>query len=291
MSMIEKSYKNDDLGIEITSFIDEKLIVWFKAKEVAQVLNYKNTEKAIKRHVSENHKRKILFTNQHETHGCSMTYFLDEAGFYELVFKSRLPAAKIFREWVFTKVLPSIRKHGYYSKIDLRIKQRVVIDGKKYYKHPVFSNYAANKNGEIINVKTGKNIKMLSNRNGYLFFTICDKKLEKRKSYYQHRFVYEVFKGPIPRCLQTDHINGVKTDNRIKNLQLLTPKKNSEKSNGKPIISINIETGKERIFNSIKTSAIEMDISSSHISSICRKKRKTATSKKDGCKYTFKFLD
>ena len=168
--MIEKSYKNDDFGIEITSFIDEKLIVWFKAKEVAQVLNYKNTEKAIKRHVSENHKRKILFTNQHETHGCSMTYFLDEAGFYELVFKSRLPAAKIFREWVFTKVLPSIRKHGYYSKIDLRIKQRVVIDGKKYYKHPVFSNYAANKNGEIINVKTGKNIKMLSNRNGYLFF-------------------------------------------------------------------------------------------------------------------------
>ena len=123
----------------------------------------------------------------------------------------------------------------------------------------------------------------------FLLFVI--KKLEKRKSYYQHRFVYEVFKGPIPRCLQTDHINGVKTNNRIKNLQLLTPKKNSEKSNGKPIISINIETGKERIFNSIKASAIEMDISSSHISSICRKKRKTATSKKDGCKYTFKFID
>ena len=68
---------------------------------VSQVLNYKNTEKAIKRHVSENHKRKILFTNQHETHGCSMTYFLDENGFYELVAKSKLETAKKFSQWVY----------------------------------------------------------------------------------------------------------------------------------------------------------------------------------------------
>ena len=156
MLMIEKSYKNDDLGIEITSFIDEKLIVWFKAKEVAQVLNYKNTEKAIKRHVSENHKRKILFTNQHETHGCSMTYFLDEAGFYELVFKSRLPAAKMFREWVFTKVLPSIRKYGYFNMFKSKRKKRVIIDGVKFYRHDDFTNYVANKDGDVINLKKKK---------------------------------------------------------------------------------------------------------------------------------------
>ena len=105
-------------------------MVWFKAKEVAQILGYKNTEKAIKRHVSENHKRKILFSNQHETHGCSMTYFLDEAGFYELVFRSRLHTAKMFREWVFTKVLPSIRKYGYHRMIDSKRKQRVIFEGK-----------------------------------------------------------------------------------------------------------------------------------------------------------------
>ena len=45
--------------------------------------------------------------------------FFDEAGFYELVFRSRLPSARIFREWVFSKVLPSIRKYGYYKMIDL----------------------------------------------------------------------------------------------------------------------------------------------------------------------------
>ena len=293
MLMIEKSYKNDDLGIEITSFIDEKLIVWFKAKEVAQVLNYKNTEKAIKRHVSENHKRKILFTNQHETHGCSMTYFLDEAGFYELVFKSRLPAAKIFREWVFTKVLPSIRKYGYFSKIDLRIKKRVIFDGKKFYKHPVFDNYAANKNGDILSLKSEKIIKMGKNNCGYLYFSIYNKKLIKRISHSQHRFVYEVFKGPIPKFLEVDHINNIKTDNRIKNLQLLSPIQNIRKSLGKPIISIKIETGEEIRFDSIKTASNKLNINYSLIKHICSKRKhyKTATSKKDGCKYTFKFID
>ena len=154
--MLEKTFKNVDLGIEFESYIDNKLRVWFKAKDVAKVLGYKNTEKAIKRHVSENHKRKILFSNQHETHGCSLTYFLDEAGFYELVFSSRLHTAKIFREWVFTKVLPSIRKYGYYRMIDSKRKQGVKIEGKKYFIHPAFTNYAASKNGKVINVKTGK---------------------------------------------------------------------------------------------------------------------------------------
>ena len=76
----------------------------------------------------------------------------------------------------------------------------------------------------------------------------------------------------------------LKTDNRIENLQLLTPRQNIKKSNNKPIISINIENGKERRFISIKTAAIELDINSGNISNICRKRKscKTASSKKDG---------
>ena len=74
-------------------------------------------------------------------------------------------------------------------------------------------------------------------------------------------------------------------------MQLLTHKQNVEKSKNKTIISINIETGEERRFISIKKAAIELDINACNISSICRKKSKTAKSKKDGYKYTFKFLD
>ena len=174
-----------------------------------------------------------------------MTYFLNEAGFYELVFKSRLPSARIFREWVFAKVLPSIRKYGYYKMLDSKIKKRVIFNGVKYYKHPVFGKYAVNKNGDILSLKSEKILKMTKNNSGYLYFKIYDKKLEKPKDYLQHRFVYEVFQGLIPSCFEVDHINNFRSDNRIKNLQLLTPQKNSEKSNNKPIISINIDNGKK----------------------------------------------
>ena len=153
---LEKVFINKNLGIKFKSYIDEECQVWFRAKEVATILGYQDTNQAIRKHVSENHKRKILFSNQHETHGCSMTYFIDEAGFYELVFRSRLPAAKMFREWVFSKVLPSIRKYGYYKMFNNIQSRKVIINGKKYYKHPVFDNYAASKKGNIINIKTKK---------------------------------------------------------------------------------------------------------------------------------------
>ena len=155
----------------------------------------------------------------------------------------------------------------------------------------MFSNYAANKNGEVINVKTVRNIKMSKVGSGYLKFTICNKKLEKRKDYLQHRFVFEVFKGPIPRFFEIDHRNSIKTDNRIKNLQILTHKKNVEKSKNKPIVSINIESTKKKIFLSSKAASIELEILRSSISDICNKKRyrKTATSKKDGQKYSFEY--
>ena len=291
--MIEKTFINNQLGIKFESYVDHKCRVWFKAKDVAKILGYRDTDKAIRKHVSENHKRKFNLCQPAKTVGQVQgrwIIFFDEAGFYELVFSSKLPSARIFREWVFSKVLPSIRKYGYYKMIDYRIKQRVIFEGEKYYKHPVFSNYAANKSGDILSLKTKKNIKMIK-RYGYLCFNIYDKKLEKPKVYYQHRFVYEVFQGPIPRFFEVDHINENKYDNRIKNLQLLTHKQNVIKSNSKPIISKNIETGEERRFISIQLASTELKISYSIISKICRKKGKTATSKKNGKKYTFKFLD
>ena len=59
--LTEKVFINRNLGIKFRSYIDKKLRVWFKAKEVAQILGYKNTDDAVKRHVSENHKKKLFF--------------------------------------------------------------------------------------------------------------------------------------------------------------------------------------------------------------------------------------
>ena len=147
-NLIEKKFKNPELGIESVSYIDQECFVWFKAKQVAQILGYKKPLNAIE---SKKNKKGSLF--QGPLGGEQKFLIINEPGFYELVFKSRLPTAKIFREWVFSVVLPSIRKYGYFNMFKSKRKKRVIIDGKKFYKHPVFSNYAANKNGKVINIK------------------------------------------------------------------------------------------------------------------------------------------
>ena len=38
--MIEKIFRNTDMGIELTSFIDNKQNFWFKGKDVAHMLGY-----------------------------------------------------------------------------------------------------------------------------------------------------------------------------------------------------------------------------------------------------------
>lgn len=40
---------------------------------------------------------------------------ISESGLYSLILKSRKPEAKIFKKWVTSEVLPSIRKTGAYS--------------------------------------------------------------------------------------------------------------------------------------------------------------------------------
>lgn len=43
------------------------------------------------------------------------TNFITESGLYAVVLRSDKPAAKKFRKWVTSEVLPSIRKHGMYA--------------------------------------------------------------------------------------------------------------------------------------------------------------------------------
>lgn len=47
--------------------------------------------------------------------GARQITFLTESGFYHAMLTSRKPEAKPFRRWVTDEVLPSIRKHGYYT--------------------------------------------------------------------------------------------------------------------------------------------------------------------------------
>ena len=135
--MIEKKYTNEDLEIELTSFLDAKQNIWFRGKDVAEILTYKDTRHALKRHVSKENKMIHLCwgpemgrqqntsivgvdvspPQQNDTRGKYYT-FINEPGFYELVFSSKLEFTKRFRQRVFTTVPPSIRIYGQYKLFD-----------------------------------------------------------------------------------------------------------------------------------------------------------------------------
>ncbi|MGL4425584.1 MAG: BRO-N domain-containing protein, partial [Cetobacterium sp.] len=55
--------------------------------------------------------------------------FITETGLYQLIFGSRLSKAREFQKWVFSEVLPSIRKNNYY--IDDKYVTRVQYDRLK----------------------------------------------------------------------------------------------------------------------------------------------------------------
>ena len=103
-------------------------------------------------------------------------------------------------------------------------RKKILKDGKKFYIHPTFSKYSSSKDGEILNVKTGRILKKNLTYQGYYQFKISDKELIKPKNYYIHRFEWECVKGDIPEGFVIDHIDSVKTNNKIENLQLLSQK-------------------------------------------------------------------
>ena len=126
--MLEKKFTNEDLGIEMNSYTDNRQNIWFRGNDVAQILGYSDTKQAIRKQVSAENKIIQLSRTtsvgvvktrpqQNDTRGKYCT-FINEPGFYELVFSSKLEFAKKFRQWVFTTVLSSIRKYGQYKLFD-----------------------------------------------------------------------------------------------------------------------------------------------------------------------------
>ena len=75
-------------------------------------------------------------------------------------------------------------------------RKKVTIGGKKFYIHPIFVNYAASKQGEILNVKTGRILKKNLTDKGYYQFKVNDKKLIKPKNY-----IYTGLNGNVLKVL------------------------------------------------------------------------------------------
>lgn len=108
-----KIFENEQFGRVRTLEIENE--PYFVGKDVAEILGYTNTRKALIDHVDEEDKtsNETLRVN-----GTNLT-LINESGLYSLILKSKLPQAKQFKRWVTNEVLPSIRKHGLYATDEL----------------------------------------------------------------------------------------------------------------------------------------------------------------------------
>ena len=120
-----KIFTNDNFGSVRTVLIDDE--PYFVGKEVAKILGYSNSSKAVSSHVDEEDKRFIMINiadsqNGNVPTGKTKTAIINESGLYSLIFSSKLPKAKEFKHWVTSEVLPTVRKTGgYVSSEDLFI--------------------------------------------------------------------------------------------------------------------------------------------------------------------------
>lgn len=162
---------------------------------------------------------------------------------------------------------------------------------------PGYKNlYQISDQGRVRSLKFGKE-KILSpglNKNGYYHIALCLN--GKIRRFFVHRLVAMtfIFNPENKDCV--DHINGVRSDNRLENLRFCTKKENSNfplarKNNSdsklnnpkllKPVLQIDKNTGDViKEYSSINEASREANVHNSSISHCCssnsKKKQKTA---------------
>lgn len=98
----------DELPVRVAMIDDEP---WFVAKDVAGVLGIAQVASTI-RSFPEDEKG---VHSMHTPGGQQNMTVINEPGLYRLTFMSRKAEAERFKKWVFTDVLPAIRKTGCYN--------------------------------------------------------------------------------------------------------------------------------------------------------------------------------
>ena len=150
MNELVRRFNNSDLSINLTSILilnneTNEFEPWFIAKEVATLLGYTDTAKAVRTHVDELDSKTLNYNECKELLGLNIIdvetveneddfgpskmdtpnnspkinangmKFINESGLYTLIARSNKPEARKFQRWVTSEVLPSIRKTGSYN--------------------------------------------------------------------------------------------------------------------------------------------------------------------------------
>lgn len=108
--------EEEQLFNEIRTIEQEDGSVLFGATDVAKMLGYSNPHDAIGKHCR--YLAKYDLPHPQSPEKTIKVGFIPEGDVYRLIVRSKLPSAEKFEKWLFDEVVPSIRKRGYYGKID-----------------------------------------------------------------------------------------------------------------------------------------------------------------------------
>lgn len=145
-------------------------------------------------------------------------------------------------------------------------------ESNKYPGHfyiPGFSHYVISESGNLINTDTGHVIKPHRNNSGYYVFPSVRNDHGVKRQLSRARALCMTFK-PIasPNFLQVDHVNCIHDDDRICNLEWVTPQENCSRAakNGlyrgpREVIARNYGTKEETIYPSMAAAARALHMS------------------------------
>lgn len=106
---------------------------YFVGKDIAEILGYSNSRKALLDHVDEDDKTDGVTIR--DSIGREQTpVLINESGLYSLILRSQLPSAKRFKRWVTSEVLPAIRKHGVFVMDDIMNNTDALIEALQAFK-------------------------------------------------------------------------------------------------------------------------------------------------------------
>lgn len=211
-------------GIDIPILVDEHNNPLFIAKDICSVLEIKNVPDAMLKLDDDEKLMSVLpIAGQNR-----QVNLITESGLYSLIIRSNKPEAKVFKKWITSEVLPSIRKQ--YS-----IEEWVDITGYEGFYQVSNLGRVKTLSRTIVNkfnsYKSKEKLKKLtiSSDGRYSQVTLCKEK--KVKTFQIHKLVAIAFLNHKPNghFIVIDHINNVQTDNRVENLQIISQRENCSK--------------------------------------------------------------
>ncbi|MTR26638.1 hypothetical protein GMC29_10030 [Streptococcus salivarius] len=124
-------------------------------------------------------------------------------------------------------------------------------------------DYEVSKNGKFRNKLTKKVVKTrVGKRHGYVQINLQVRTKEKRgqKTFRAHRLVAKAFIPNPDNLPQVDHINGIKTDNCVKNLEWVTGSENTRRAYRNGLAKLSSDKHMQEMTEKTKKACVVVDI-------------------------------